>query len=129
MDALFLNEDRHLHNLAVLMSNSGEFRLCPIFDNGAGLLSDTAMDYPLAGDPLKMKSSVLARTFHDSFDEQLDVSERLYGQHLRFSFARQNIVDLLLAENTYSEQIRCRVRDLILAQRRKYEYLFDSEHS
>ena len=47
IDAFFLNEDRHTHNIAVLMNEKGEFAYCPIFDNGAGLLSDTLMDYPL----------------------------------------------------------------------------------
>lgn len=47
MDAFFLNEDRHFHNIAVLMNSKGEFDYCPIFDNGACLLSDTNMDYPL----------------------------------------------------------------------------------
>ena len=50
IDAVFVNEDRHMHNVAVLMSQKGEFSYCPIFDNGAGLLSDTSMDYPLGTD-------------------------------------------------------------------------------
>lgn len=40
IDAFFLNEDRHMHNIAVLMNGDGEFDYCPIFDNGAGLLAD-----------------------------------------------------------------------------------------
>lgn len=35
VDALFLNDDRHLNNIAVLEKN-GRFDYCPIFDNGAG---------------------------------------------------------------------------------------------
>lgn len=38
VDALFLNDDRHLNNIAVL-EKKGHFDYCPIFDNGAGLLS------------------------------------------------------------------------------------------
>jgi hypothetical protein len=37
--ALFLNDDRHLNNIAVIEQN-GKFKYCPIFDNGAGLLSN-----------------------------------------------------------------------------------------
>ena len=44
IDALFLNEDRHTHNIAVLMNGKGDYAYCPIFDNGAGLLADTTMD-------------------------------------------------------------------------------------
>lgn len=36
VDALFLNDDRHLNNIAVIEKN-GSFDYCPIFDNGAGV--------------------------------------------------------------------------------------------
>ena len=52
IDALFLNEDRHMHNIAVLMNGEGQYAYCPIFDNGAGLMSDTTQDYPLNEDIL-----------------------------------------------------------------------------
>ena len=39
MDALFLNDDRHSNNIAVLECD-GKYDYCPIFDNGAGLLSN-----------------------------------------------------------------------------------------
>ena len=39
-----MNEDRHMHNIAVLMKDDSTYRLCPVFDNGASLLSDTKMD-------------------------------------------------------------------------------------
>ncbi len=39
VDALFLNDDRHLNNIAVLECD-GKYDYCPIFDNGAGLLSN-----------------------------------------------------------------------------------------
>ena len=42
VDALFLNDDRHLNNIAVLEQN-GQYDYCPIFDNGAGLLSNVQM--------------------------------------------------------------------------------------
>ena len=42
VDALFLNDDRHLNNIAVL-EQDGRFDYCPIFDNGAALLSNTQL--------------------------------------------------------------------------------------
>ena len=48
MVLFFLNEDRHTHNITVLMNGKGDYAYCPIFDNGAGLLADTTMDYPLS---------------------------------------------------------------------------------
>lgn len=44
IDAFFLNEDWHMHNIAVLMNGKGDYAYCPIFNNGAGLLADTTMD-------------------------------------------------------------------------------------
>ena len=38
LEALFLNDDRHWNKIAVL-EKDGRFDYCPIFDNGAGLLS------------------------------------------------------------------------------------------
>lgn len=42
---IFLNEDRHTHNITVLMNGKGDYAYCPIFNNGVGLLADTTMDY------------------------------------------------------------------------------------
>lgn len=49
VDMLFGNEDRHLNNIAVLRCGDG-FDYCPIFDFGAGLLSNTR-DYPMEIEP------------------------------------------------------------------------------
>ena len=88
IDALFLNEDRHTHNMAVLMDGEGRFFLCPVFDNGGTLLSDMSMDYPMSEDPVVLMREVKAKTISADFDEQLDVSERLYGRNLRFHFTK-----------------------------------------
>ena len=45
LDALVLNEDRHLNNICFIKKGSS-FRVAPIFDNGLSLLSDVD-DYPL----------------------------------------------------------------------------------
>ena len=48
LDAFFLNEDRHTNNIAVLYDEqSRAYRLCPFFDMGLALCSDTTQDYPL----------------------------------------------------------------------------------
>lgn len=124
VDALFLNEDRHTHNIAVLMDNERKFHYCPIFDNGAALLSDTTMDYPLSVNVNKMINGAKAKTFCTDFDEQLDVVERLYGQHINFSFDNKVVDELLAQEPFYSEDIKIRVREIIMQQKRKYQYLF-----
>ena len=78
IDAMFLNEDRHTHNIAVLLDNTGKYHYCPVFDNGAALLSDTTMDYPLHSEVYELLDGVKAKTFCQDFDEQLDLAEQLY---------------------------------------------------
>lgn len=124
IDAFFLNEDRHTHNIAVLMDAEGAYHYCPVFDNGAGLLSDTTMDYPTGTEVGKLIGKPKAKTFCQDFDEQLDAIEYLYGQHLKFHFHSENVQALLEDEMYYSDDIKERIKYIILAQKRKYEYLF-----
>ncbi len=44
IDALIVNQDRHLNNIAVMRTADG-YRFCPIFDNGAAFLLDYGL-YP-----------------------------------------------------------------------------------
>lgn len=124
VDALFLNEDRHTHNIAVLMNGEGDFAYCPIFDQGAGLLSDTTMDYPIGGDTVAYLREAKAKTFCDSFDDQLDISEKLYGGQLKFTFTKKDVKVLLDAAIIYPEEVRNRVEEVIYLQMEKYGYLF-----
>ena len=39
IDSLILNDDRHLNNIAVIREGS-KYDYCPVFDNGADLLSN-----------------------------------------------------------------------------------------
>ena len=124
IDALFLNEDRHTHNIAVLMNGKGDYAYCPIFDNGAGLLADTTMDYPLSGDTYALIDKVQSKTICSEFDEQLDVSEALYKINLKFWFTKKDVKELLINAEMYPEEVRHRVAMIIFAQMRKYPYLF-----
>lgn len=124
VDAFFLNEDRHTHNIAVLMNNEGQFAYCPIFDNGAGLLSDTTMDYPMSGDVYSLIGGVESKTICNSFDEQLDIAEILYGDILKFHFTHKDVEEILENAVIYSEAEKNRVKNILYEQMRKYQYLF-----
>ena len=126
IDAFFLNEDRHTHNIAVLMNGKGDYTYCPIFDNGAGLLADTTMDYPLSGDVYTLMDKVQSKTICSEFGEQLDISEALYKMNLKFRFTKKDVTELLAGAEIYSEEIRNRVEMIIFAQMRKYPYLFSN---
>lgn len=127
IDMMFLNEDRHTHNIAVLWDGDKKFDYCPIFDNGAGLLADTTMEYPMNEDIYKLIDSVKSKTFLDNFEEQTDVSEILYGKNLTFYFTKKNVDELLDSDEAaiYPIEIRERVRRVLFEQMRRYPYLFN----
>ncbi len=125
IDAFFLNEDRHTHNIAVQMNGEGKFKYCPIFDNGAGLLSDMTLDYPLGVDVFELMEEVQAKTVSTNFDEQLDASEHLYGCNLKFFFTKKDADQLLEQASGYSTEIRERVQTILHRQIDKYAYLFE----
>lgn len=124
IDAIFLNEDRHTHNIAVLWDGGEEYDYCPIFDQGAALLADTTLDYPLGEDVIKLMHKAEAKSFCRSFEEQLDIAEELYGEPIHFSFGEKEIRELLQKDDVYQKQVKQRVFTILLQQRRKYEILF-----
>lgn len=126
IDALVLNEDRHTHNIAVLWDGEGRFDYCPIFDQGAAVLSDTAMDYPMGQDVLELMTKTESKTFCRSFEQQVDIAEELYGEQIHFHFGEKEIKELLEKDEVYPEAVKKRVYTVLMQQRRKYRYLFQS---
>ena len=104
--------------------NGDRFRFCPVYDNGAALMSDMAMDYPMGCDVYEEIGNVRAKTICDSFDEQLDIAEKLYGRQLSFTFTAEDISDVLNGIALYDEAVKERVKLILLEQRRKYRNLF-----
>jgi len=127
VDALFLNEDRHFHNLAVIRRKDGTYRECPIFDQGASLFSDMQGDYPLEMDLEECFAKIEAKPFSRDFDEQLDACEMLYGGFVfRAHFTMKDVNEILAElEGYYEERILNRVREVIGRQMRKYSYFFE----
>ena len=80
VDALFLNDDRHLNNIAVLEQN-GRYDYCPIFDNGAALLSNTQLS-PMDIEPRALIAASRARPLQTTFNRQLNTARGLYGPQL-----------------------------------------------
>ncbi len=80
IDALFCNDDRHLNNIAILEQN-GRYDYCPIFDNGAGLLSNTQLS-PMDIAPPALISALRARPFNTTFTRQMNTARSLYGPQL-----------------------------------------------
>ena len=124
IDAFFLNEDRHTHNIAVILKDDGSFVPCPFFDHGASLLADLTLDYPLDGDLFELIDSVHPKTIARDFDTQLEVSEKLYGSNLKFSFSRKTVRELLSKVDIYDDAILERVEGVIYEQMRRYKPYF-----
>lgn len=124
IDAFFLNEDRHTHNIAVISCPDGRYRFCPFFDQGAALLSDMTMDYPMEEDVYELIHTVKAKTISQDFDEQLDAADKEYGYHLNFHFDRKYVHELLRQEPYYPDDVKDRVETIIYSRMRKFSYLF-----
>ena len=127
IDALFLNEDRHMHNIAVLAGPKGKYDYCPIFDNGGGLLSDTMLEYPMGTELLGLLKSVRAKTLSHDFDTQIDISEQLYGENIKFHYTQNDVNHLLDTVGNYDDEIKERVKEIIFDRMRKYAYLFEKK--
>ena len=127
MDAIFLNEDRHFNNIAVIYNEDQDtYTYCPIFDNGASLLSDTTIEYPLEDDVYKCIDRVQAKPFSTDFEEQLDAIEQLYGaqfKHWITSKDVENLIDQTKKIGIYSEQKLSRIETCLKEGLRKYSYL------
>jgi len=96
MDAFFLNEDRHTNNISVLYNKeTDEYRLCPFYDMGLSLFSDTKVDFPLEEDYFSCKEKIIAKPFSRDFDEQMDVANVLFGSYLKFDFAPAYITSVV----------------------------------
>ena len=122
VDALFLNDDRHLNNIAVLEQN-GKYDYCPIFDNGAGLLSNVQMS-PMDIAPKALIAVQRARPFNTTFNRQIGTIRSLYGYQLRMpKLTRDEICAELVPLLTYYAErdrgiITDRVCETILMRQR-----------
>lgn len=103
VDGLVLNDDRHLNNIAVL-SRCGSFDYCPIFDNGAGFLSNL-QTAPMDIEPAALIRSAKARPFQTTFNRQVSTVQALYGAQLHApKLTRAELDELLLPLLEYYPQ-------------------------
>lgn len=101
-----------------------KYHLCPIFDNGAGLLSDIQMDYPMEENINNLMEEARSKTLCEDFDEQIEIAEELYGQQISLEFTEKDVKEILNMESYYPQEYKKRVFEIIMSRRRKYRYLF-----
>lgn len=85
------------------------------------------MEYPLTRAPLEWIPKVKPKTFCDSFQEQMEIAEKLYGENLHFSFGYNEVETVMEKTAIYPEEIRRRVIDVVMEMKRRYSYLFICE--
>ena len=90
---LFGNEDRHLNNIAVLRRGE-EFDYCPIFDFGAGLLSNVR-DYPIEITPNAHLKQLRAQPLKTTFTRQVHAAQSIYNPQLQWDFSLADITTAL----------------------------------
>ena len=71
---------QEFEGIAVLEKN-GKFDYCPIFDQGAGFLSNV-MYAPMDIVPKSLIAQTRARPFHTTFNRQIKTMQAMYGKHL-----------------------------------------------
>ena len=125
IDGLFLNEDRHFHNIAIIQRKDNSFDYCPIFDNGASLLSDVDLDYPFSENTIDLIKTVKSKTFDDKFEDIIDSLEEIYASKITFSYTEKEINNLFDEVDIYDEKTIKRVKQVLIYQRNKYNYLFE----
>lgn len=116
IDALFLNEDRHTNNIAIIRNpDINVFSLCPYFDQGLSLLSDLD-GFWLDGNTEKPIMRVTAKPF-GTFKAQVAAAQELYGKQLNIQFTMED-VNLILEElnEYYNIEILNRVNYIIKKQ-------------
>lgn len=123
IDSHVLNDDRHLNNIAVIAQNGG-FDYCPIFDQGAGLLSNM-MYSPMHIIPKTLIANVKARPFNTTFNRQIKAMQSMYGKQLDIpKFTRQELFDMVKPLLSYyaprdQELIADRVCETILIRQKQ----------
>ena len=90
------------------------------------MLADTN-DYPLDVENDICIKHIKAKPFSIDFDEQADAATSLYGDNTRFFFTSYDMQDVLKTfEEHHPYEIISRARDLLMEQKRKYNYMFSN---
>lgn len=109
-DALVLNEDRHVQNIAFIYQD-GKYTPCPIFDNGASFLSDISQDYPLEEKTNKLISFVSSKPFSSSFSKQVKACHELYGRQLEIKIP-DITKQISVIKSFYGDKIASRIQHI-----------------
>lgn len=109
LDAVLFNEDRHLYNIGFLVDESS-LKPAPIFDCGAGLLSDSSIDYPFEMPIEVCLRRIKAKPFSTSFRKQV----HFFNTLCECPFSVKSVsIDLADLENVYSVKVLNRALNVL----------------
>ncbi len=100
LDMLTRNPDRHYKNLALILTNDGEFKTAPIFDNGQGLMQNFSLTPPDLSIEEK-EDRCFACTISGSFERQFLLAQEATGYE-PFSIDYDKLSEVL---DSYSSNI------------------------
>lgn len=132
LDAFFLNTGRDTENITLLYDTvQKEYRFCPVFDMGDALFSDTKESCPLTKGMVECYHAVAAKPFSDTFDEQLNVANELYGSFLQFDISTTDMINAVRdMVNGRTSDVRYqaveirRIGEILRFQTKKYQKMF-----
>lgn len=109
VDYITLNEDRHFHNLGIIMGADGLYRAAPIFDNGKSLLNTNPsinLKFPISENVQR----VVARPFCGSHKKTFE----FFGQG--FHLNRNKAIEWLKSEEDsfYKEVLLYQLENILL---------------
>ncbi|MDD6568518.1 MAG: hypothetical protein PUF01_06730 [Eubacteriales bacterium] len=114
IDSMIMNDDRHLNNIAVL-EKDGKFDYCPIFDNGAGLLSNTQI-YRMDIEPKGIMKTMVASPFLMTFNREVKTVYSLYGEVLKIPKFTKSEIEEIVNEflEFYPERDRAIIKERVI---------------
>lgn len=123
IDRVFLNEDRHFNNISFLYNmEDNNFTFTPIFDNGAALLSDTTINYPLSEHISNLLKKVKAKPFNVSFEKQCEAMDKICKPNIQIHY-EMPVIENHINSTPYSEIIKNRVCNLLRLRQRQVQQL------
>lgn len=120
LDAIFLNEDRHMHNIAVIKKDDGTYGYCPYFDFGASLLSDTNVDYPLKRKVDYCIREAKSKSIGPSFKKQYEIGMKVLKNSKIINFKIEDVIEILKKDTVYSSEEKDRVKAILNYQIDEY---------
>lgn len=122
LDALFLNQDRHLNNIALLRNEAG-YKPCPIFDCGDSFLLDFTLYRPDV-ETRAYLAKAQCLPFRSRFTQTVHTAQAMYGKHLSVSFQSEDIAEIMdkyldYYPKQFHSLLKERIMTVLLEQQRK----------